>query len=162
VDGAALERNFKRMQATVHPDKWGTSSSSLQAASASASAQLNVAYAILRQPASRAQYLLQLHGMDALGETAGSAQVEPALLMEILEARELLTEADTSAATVTALRDDTVASIGRTLAQLEQAFDRNDLPAAARAAVQLQYYTKLAAEAREWLSRLALGQQPRS
>lgn len=95
IDMAALEASFKRMQRAIHPDLFGQKSPKEQSLSADASSQVNAAYRILRAPATRAQYLLQLHGIDAIGEGAGSGSgfCDPALLMEIMEARETLADA---------------------------------------------------------------------
>lgn len=83
------------MQRAIHPDLFGQKSAKEQSLSADASSQVNAAYRILRAPATRAQYLLQLHGIDAIGEGAGSGSgfCDPALLLEVMEARETLADA---------------------------------------------------------------------
>lgn len=152
IEDAALEARFKRLQQAVHPDLFGSRSAQEQAYSAQASADVNVAYQTLRSPVSRAQYLLQLHGRDAIGETVGSGASDPALLMRVMEARELLEDAHAASEAVQGLLADVDGEAASALARLSEAFAAYDLDLAARLTVELQYLTKLALEAREWLA----------
>ena len=155
MDVAALERAFKALQKSVHPDLFGSRSPPEQQVSAQLSSNLNIGYRVLRNPVSRAQYLLQLAGLDAIGEGAGSVRVPPALLGEVMEGRELLEEAagapGAHAGRVRALADETDARVRALLRDASAHFAGGDLPAAAAATVALQYWTKLRAEAGEWL-----------
>jgi len=135
----------------VHPDLFGTRSATEQVLSASASASINIGYNLLRNPVSRAQYLLQLHGVDAIGEAAQTA-VPPALLMEVMEGREALE--DTSAANAPQVRELLAIAQARVRAlqeEFSQHYSSLQLPAAAEAVAALQYMTKLVAEANEWV-----------
>jgi molecular chaperone HscB len=152
LDVAALERSFKRLQKTVHPDLFGTRSKREQEISASASSQINVAYKVLSNPAARAQYLLQLAGGDALGEAAGSKHVDQALLLHVLEARELLADAGTSRPRVLELRTATARAVAVTVKQLASAFRARDTAGAANLTAALQYHTKLQQEIEDWLA----------
>ena len=105
----ALEVALRRRQLLVHPDVAAGRGLSAreQEACARASATLNVAFRTLQRPAARAQYLLRLNGLDALGETAGRGAgggkgggdggggggVSAELLFEVMEARELIADA---------------------------------------------------------------------
>jgi len=146
-----LDANFKRLQKAVHPDKFGRRSPKEQGLSADASTQLNVAYRILRGAATRAQYLLQLHGVDAIGEAA-ERHVDPDLLMEVMEARETLEDPGVPPAVVKALNARVLAAIGRTVTDLTAAFRDRDFARAADITVALQYYTKLKSEADDWFA----------
>lgn len=148
-----LEANFKRLQKTVHPDLYGSKSKKEQEVSASASSVLNVAYRVLRDPAARAQYMLRLHGLDALGERAGrDNNVSPELLMQIMEARELLSDdSGADSAAVRQLAARTEEAVASCLADLRGAFAGHNLDAARSITVALQYYTKLQSEIGEWL-----------
>jgi hypothetical protein len=53
-------------------------------AAAAASTCLNVAYRALRDPVQRAQHLLALQGLDAVGEGRGSGGVSPELLEQVM------------------------------------------------------------------------------
>jgi len=83
----AVEKNFWNIQKQLHPDKFSTKSEEEQEISSINSAVINCAYSALKTPFARVQYLLELHGIDALGETSITA-VDPEVLMEIMEQRE--------------------------------------------------------------------------
>lgn len=85
VDLAALERAYLDRSREVHPDYRALSG----AVDETASAALNEAYATLRDPFRRAEYLLSLH----LGEaTPPTIPQSPAFLMRAMELRERLEE----------------------------------------------------------------------
>lgn len=90
LDVKQLEQTFFNLQKTMHPDRYGQKSSTEQDFSRSNSTYLNVAYRTLKDPISRAKYLLQLEGVKALDERSKTA--DPALLMEVMELREEVEE----------------------------------------------------------------------
>ncbi len=84
LDPADVERNYLARSRELHPDYHQSASSAEQRASLELSASLNEAYAILRQPFRRAEYLLALHG----GPTAAEHKTLPAgFLEEMLDLR---------------------------------------------------------------------------
>lgn len=85
LDPKLMSTNFKRIQSTVHPDKFGNKSSEEQEKSAEWSALLNKAYATLSHPVKRGEYLLQLEGLK-IPETNES--IHPEFLVEIMEKNE--------------------------------------------------------------------------
>jgi molecular chaperone HscB len=151
VDLPLLEANFKRLQRAVHPDMYATKGLQEREASAAASSALNVAYRVLRDPASRAQYLLKLHGIDAVGEGAGSGSVSPQLLMQVMEAREVIADPDARPEDVQGLKERTDAAVRTCVRDVRAAFGAGDLRAAAAITVALQYYGRVLHEATEWL-----------
>jgi molecular chaperone HscB len=151
LDATKLEANFKRLQKMVHPDLYSRKSKKEQEASASASSALNVAYRVLRDDAARAQYLLKLQGFDAIGERAGrDTKVSPELLMQVMEARELISEASADEGEVKELQRRTREAVTGCLSDLAAAFRSKDLATARSITVALQYYTKLEHEIGEW------------
>ena len=85
LDPAELERTYLARSREVHPDHAGNDRASLEA-----SAALNEAYAILRDPFRRADYLLTLEG----GPTAAEQkQAAPEFLEEMLDLRMRIEEA---------------------------------------------------------------------
>ena len=85
VDLAALERAYLDRSREVHPDYHVVRGDRDETASAA----LNEAYATLRDPFRRAEYLLSLH----LGEaTPPTVPQSPAFLMQAMELRERLEE----------------------------------------------------------------------
>lgn len=67
VDPVSLERRYKLLQWTLHPDKAVTRTPEERAFSAGHAAALNQAYGVLRAPLARANYLLRLKGGGAAG-----------------------------------------------------------------------------------------------
>jgi molecular chaperone HscB len=80
LDAEALERSYLAHSRLVHPDHAGDTPEALQA-----SAALNEAYAILREPFRRAEYLLQVEGGPSAADVK---QMPAAFLEEMLELRE--------------------------------------------------------------------------
>ena len=152
MDDATLEASYKRLQKYVHPDLYGSRSEREQQYSAQASADVNVAYQCLRNPVSRAQYLLQLHGCDAIGESVGSAKSDPQLLMRVMEVRELLEEDDTTPDDVRKQHAEITRDVAQAISGLAAAFEAAEYERASRLTVELQYLTKVLQETREWLA----------
>jgi molecular chaperone HscB len=132
VDAAEIERNYLARNRETHPDFHQQSSTAQQRVSMDMTAALNEAYASLKQPFRRAEYLLSLHG----GPTAAEfKQMEPAFLEEMLELRMEIEElrhgaADSPARTVMEQqlrqRNELLAKdIGRRFAEFE-ALPAND------------------------------------
>ena len=136
----------------MHPDLFGNRSQQEQAYSAAVSADVNVAYQCLRNPVSRSQYLLQLHGHDAIGETVGTNASDPMLLMKVMEARELLEDSGTTPSAVHMQLNEIAGDIARVLQALSASFLAADFLHASRLTVELQYLSKLQHETREWLA----------
>jgi molecular chaperone HscB len=87
VDAGELERAYLDRSRAVHPDYHLAASGAELDASLEASAAVNEAYNTLRDPFSRAEYLLALGGAPP---AAGGPKLPPAFLMEMLELREQL------------------------------------------------------------------------
>jgi molecular chaperone HscB len=84
LDAAEVERNYLARSRELHPDYHQLSATAEQRASMELTAALNEAYATLRQPFRRAEYLLALEG----GPTAAEhKEMAPAFLEEMLELR---------------------------------------------------------------------------
>jgi molecular chaperone HscB len=133
----------------VHPDFFASAPAAEQAAVAASSTSLNVAYRALRDPVQRAQHLLELQGLDAVGEGRGSGGVSPALLEQVMAAREAVGDAGTPLAELRALRARAAAAVARCEADLCAAFDAGDGARAREITVALSYYAKLEEEAGE-------------
>lgn len=92
LDAAAMERNYLRRSRAMHPDFHQLAAGAQRRASTELSAQLNDAYATLRDPFRRAEYLLQLEG----GPTAAEAKATASeFLEEMLELRMQIAAAQT-------------------------------------------------------------------
>jgi molecular chaperone HscB len=91
VDLDALDAAYRKLQTQVHPDRYANASDAQRRIALQASARVNEAYRALKDPVARAQYLLSLHGVDAVGET--DTQLPFEFLERQLERREEASEA---------------------------------------------------------------------
>jgi molecular chaperone HscB len=106
LDVAALDAAYRRLQSDVHPDRHASGSDADRRLALQASARVNAAYRALREPVTRAEYLLSLHGIDATRET--DTQLPLDFLERQLERREQAAEAvaGSDARTLSAVRDE--------------------------------------------------------
>ena len=95
LDGSLLSSQFRDLQRQFHPDKFAIASERDRLLAVQKAAQINDAYQVLKNPISRAEYLLVQHGEDIRGEQ--QTMQDPMFLMEQMELREELEEiADSS------------------------------------------------------------------
>lgn len=121
VDAAELERAYLARSRAVHPDYHLAASASELAASLELAAALNEAYNTLRDPFTRAGYLLELLG----GPNASQhKQMPPAFLAEMLEAREQIEQARSTPAAVARLDTEFGNRFAGILSEVEQLFER--------------------------------------
>ena len=90
VDAGELERAYIALSRELHPDYHMSGSGEQLEASLEASAALNEAYNTLRDPFTRAEYLLGLEGGPSASE---QRQMPGVFLAEMLEAREQVEQA---------------------------------------------------------------------
>lgn len=88
IDRKDLETRFYRLSRTLHPDRFARATPEEQQRALDASALLNDAYRALRDPVSRAEYLLSRKGIVP----ADSKHVPPELLEEVFELNMALEE----------------------------------------------------------------------
>ena len=150
VDVKALEQAYFAAQRACHPDRFVGKPEADRVAAITKSQQVNDAYETLKNPLTRAEHLLQLQGMDVLGE---GAPVPPALLMEMLELRERVADAEGGAA-LKAMVDEIRALADATTKNLASAFDLADYAIAADATLRLHYLGKAMEEAHMMIYRL--------
>ena len=145
LEPASLDRAYFALQRQWHPDRFANRPPDERARASAEAAALNDAYRTLKDPLSRAVYLAGLKGVAMPGD--GKTIDDPDLLMEAMEAREALHEADTVEAIdrlATEARDDMKGS----LIGLGSLFLREDKPAIRKALLRLRYLDKFAEEAR--------------
>jgi molecular chaperone HscB len=87
LDPVDLEARWHALSRAVHPDRFQTGTAEERRLSLEASAAVNRAYRMLRDPVSRGRYWLELHGVR-LGDAG--PQVPPALAAEVFEVQETL------------------------------------------------------------------------
>ncbi|HKP67508.1 MAG TPA: Fe-S protein assembly co-chaperone HscB [Casimicrobiaceae bacterium] len=143
VDERQLELAYRALQAEVHPDRHAAASDAQKRQALQASARVNEAYETLRDPVARAEYLLEIRGVDATDET--DTQLPVAFLTQQLERRESADEAVSANddAALAALYDDVLADAKRLRVDVEHALDGDDIVAARALVRELRFLAKL-------------------
>ena len=123
LDLAQLDAKWKALQGAAHPDRFAADTTAAQRVAMQWAIRINEAYRRLKDPLARAGYLCTLHGAD-LGAENNTA-MPPAFLMQQMEWRETLSEAQT-VSQVEALSDEVLAARRATLRELESRIDGGD------------------------------------
>lgn len=152
LDRAQLERGYFGFQRIVHPDRFAAKSAKERALSQAQAVAVNDAWEALRDPLSRAAYLLQLRGAPLPGDDKTVDDAE--LLMAALEDREALEEARNGAAVDKVLMG-AERGYDATVAALSRAFAEDELDKARKLTLKLRYLAKFRDEARAKRARLA-------
>lgn len=152
IDRDELERQYFGFQRRLHPDRFVAKSSREKALSQSQATSLNDAYETLKDPLKRAAYLLELLG-HPVDLTACGTINDPKLLMEQMEKREAIAEAD-SVADITRLSAEADSEVIACHCHISAAFNAGDLNDAAHLTIRLKYLTKLAEDARTRKTRM--------
>ncbi|MBF0160097.1 MAG: Fe-S protein assembly co-chaperone HscB [Magnetococcales bacterium] len=98
LDPAVLDQHYHAQQQQFHPDRFATHSVEEQRRSMQRATQLNEAWQTLRDPLTRAAYLLQQTGYQPASAQQGRGDQESAFLMQVMEWREALAEIDSTTA----------------------------------------------------------------
>jgi len=146
VDAEDLDRLYFGLQRQLHPDRFATKTAREKSFSQQQATAINDAYEILKEPLKRADYLVHLKGMDALPEGCNLVN-DQMLLMESMELREALAEAET-AQEVDAISERADEDIRVCIEQLSRLFADDDIEGACRLTTRLKYLQKLAEETR--------------
>ncbi len=151
VDSTALATHYRELQRLVHPDRYAHASALEQRLSLQQATQVNEAYEILKDPLKRAQYLLQLHGIDMKSGQETTRDTE--FLMQQLELREALEntrQQDDPHATLDELMRQISGMIKKLVAQMVMQFESatpEQLELARESARKMQFLNKLHTEA---------------
>ncbi len=135
LDPAVIERAFFDRSKELHPDRFASAPAAERVAALSRSRALNDAYQTLKKPVARAEYLLSRAGVTI----GANEQVEPELLMEVLELREELAENRKNLAVVERLQRDMQARRAAAVGTLASLFERDDLGEIKKQLILLRY-----------------------
>ncbi|KAF1959183.1 Co-chaperone Hsc20 [Byssothecium circinans] len=138
VDTNALKREFLQLQGRAHPDRHPPEDKNKAQA---LSARINEAYKTLQSPLLRAQYLLSLRGIEVAEDETAKVD-DPKLLMEVLEAREQIEEAE-SEEDLVEMKAENEGRIEKSVKLLEEAFAKDDIEGAKSEAVKLRYWINI-------------------
>jgi molecular chaperone HscB len=139
-DRAALDAQWKALQAQAHPDQFASQGASAQRVAMQWSVRINEAYERLKSPIKRAAYLCELNGakIDAERNTAMPA----AFLMQQMELREALDDASTEE-NLDEISQQAAQILREQLLKAERLIDQSkDYPAAAQTVRALMFIEK--------------------
>ncbi|KAK7521836.1 Co-chaperone HscB, C-terminal oligomerization domain-containing protein [Phyllosticta citriasiana] len=145
IDLRALRSEFLRLQALAHPDRHPQTHKRTAEA---LSARINEAYKTLQSPLARAQYLLRLQGIEVAEDESLKIE-DPELLMEVLEAREAIEEAE-GEEEIRAMKEQNNVKIDESVSVLDKAFREEDLETAKREAVKMRYWSNIQQSLEDW------------
>jgi molecular chaperone HscB len=124
LDGADLESRFYALSKQWHPDMFARGTPEEKRISESATATLNDGYRTLKEPVSRAEYLLKLRGFDL--EQQRSNKVPPELLAEVFDLNTALEEVESSREQLEQFKQKFVAMCGDLDRDLSGQFEAYD------------------------------------
>ena len=156
VDKQDLERRYLALSRELHPDRHAMGTPSERLVAAQRTTDLNLAYKVLRDDFARAEHILRRRGIETSEiESEDKRQtVDGGLLMEIMELREVLSEAKSARALpqVEAVRRDVQARTERAWVAIREQFDaiaEDDVASLSIVANQLtalRYYRRILEE----------------
>lgn len=149
IDNADLQQRYRRLQQALHPDRHAAGSERDKLLALQKTSQVNDAYQTLKQPLSRAEYILQLRGIDFQHEQ--KTLQDPEFLMaqmawrERIESLQANADMDAVAAAMNELQQQTQ-QLQQTLEQQIDAHSEATDEAAANSVRKLKFMHKLDAE----------------
>ncbi len=145
LDGARLDQAYRDVQARIHPDKFVHAGAAEQRLSMQWATRVNEAYQTLRRPFDRANYLLQLQGIQAMDSSVMPMDFLERHMDWSEELAQARGERDVAALErlEQALRGEARAYQSRLTEEIDQ---RHDYPVAAETLRKLRFTDKLLAE----------------
>ncbi|HEY4163657.1 MAG TPA: Fe-S protein assembly co-chaperone HscB [Dongiaceae bacterium] len=152
LDLDKLEKQYLGFQRVLHPDRFVAKPAKQRMIAESQAVAMNEAFETLQDPLRRAAYLLKLHGRAA-SVSQDQTVNDPELLMEAMEARETLAEAE-SIDVIEELQVAAGAKAIDLIAQLSRAFAEEDYERADKLTTRFKYLRKYLEETRTRRSAL--------
>ncbi|AIW13162.1 co-chaperone HscB [Vibrio tubiashii] len=144
LDGSLLSSQFRELQKQFHPDNFATASERDRLMAVQKAAEINDAYQVLKNPISRAEYILSENGVEIRGEQ--QTMQDPMFLMEQMELREELEDISSSSDAEDALFDfesKVSKMFKQQLTATEQDLNQTDWQQAADRVRKLKFIAKL-------------------
>ncbi len=144
IDMDDLAVRYRELQREIHPDRFADRGDREQRMAVQFAAYVNEGLDTLKSPVKRAEYLLQLQGVEA--DPQNKTTNDGAFLMQQMQLREELSEvrdqADPEAALDT-LSDHTGELLQQLQGEFQSSFEAEDFSAAAAVVDKLHFITKL-------------------
>lgn len=146
VDQDTLDAAYREIQGRVHPDRFVSATDAEKRVAMQWATRANEAYATLRNPQKRAQYLCEINGVDL--QTESNTSMPAAFLMLQMEWREALDDA--RAAKDAGALDELDAQVRRErkamLEQVGRQLDAGDYQGAAQGVRAMMFLDKFGEE----------------
>ncbi len=155
IDLDLLHSRYQELQKAVHPDHHATGSESEKLLAIQKASEVNDAYETLKQPLTRAEYMVAEHGFDVRHEQATIR--DGMFLMQQMELREELEEIESADDVETALDDfydDVKRLILEYTEQFTALFTEQNYEGAADSVRKLRFIYKLKEEAQQLEDKL--------
>jgi molecular chaperone HscB len=147
-----IDQRWKELQREAHPDRFAAQGHTAQRAALQWSVRINEAYQRLKDPLKRAEYLCELLGAPI--EKHSNTSMPPAFLMEQMEWREVLEEAE-GEEELEALSDRVLARRREMLERIAHLLDvAQDAPAAAQQVRALMFVERFGHDIEARLAQL--------
>ncbi|MEY4453736.1 MAG: Co-chaperone protein HscB [Pseudomonadota bacterium] len=124
IDLEKLDQNYQGIQKEIHPDRFASFDDETKLESIKKTAQVNDAYQTLKSPIRRAEYLLQLHGVNIHDEKYTAVPQD--FLMQQMEWREELETHKQNKLALEKLAADIQKNKNEMMSQLPSFFDHKD------------------------------------
>ena len=152
IDLGAAETAYKELSRQLHPDRFAKADPRARKAALARTVEINDAWRTVKDPVRRADYLLELAGFGLAGDdqkggqtaTTKKVAAPPAFLIEILELRDELAEAQRSndAVKVAFMAEEMRSRAAAAMKAVSAAFEGDQFEEAARMVVALRYYQR--------------------
>lgn len=154
IDLDRLDRTYRELQRTLHPDRFANTSDYEQRLSVQKAAWVNEAYQALKDPLKRARYLLEIHGHPLGDEHHTTRDTEFLLeqmalresLAEVREANDPLAELESIGAGIGARMDQLTGLLQDLLAVDESGEIEGPVDAAIDAILKMTFFRRLQEE----------------
>lgn len=155
IDLNAVAGLYRELQKAVHPDRFASGSDLERRLAMQKTSLINQAFQTLKDPVARAQYMLQLQGVETNTET--DTTMDAGFLMEQMEIREAIAEVRDQPDPLAVL-DKLSSKLRATLEQLAQQFaadfDRQLFKQAREIVRKMQFVTRAQSEISELAEEL--------
>lgn len=151
VDDNALMARYRELQREYHPDRFAAEPADVQRAAVQKAADINTAFATLRDPVARARYMLTQAGRSLPAESATVSDTD--FLMAQMELREQLEEAD-DLSTLADLRDEAEDWLQNLCREFVIDYQEQDWFEATETVRKMQFMTRLLEEVADAEARL--------